>query len=103
MEIEKLKEIFTWVSDEEWNKLFILLNSNGEKFGVQEIRFVTEMGIPLVSFWEKRNQEYIQAYKEKNIYSDMPYAYPFQMIKHKDLILCLEEYIIYIDDLKKLN
>ncbi len=98
-EIIKLRKILFElfeISEEKWEQLLILLDSDGENFGGQEIRFVTEIGIPLVSSWEKRNQAYIQAYNKRGVWSDMPQ--PFKIIEHEDLILCIKEWIILLEN-----
>ena len=52
-EIIKLRKILfelSEISEEKWEQLLILLDSDGENFGTKEIRFVTEIGIPLIKF-----------------------------------------------------
>jgi len=85
-EIIKLRKILfelSEISEEEWEQLLILLDSDGENFGTKEIRFVTEIGIPLINSLEERNQAFAQ---------------PFKIIEHEDLILCVKEWIIYLEN-----
>ena len=80
-EIIKLRKILFElfeISEEKWEQLLILLDSDGENFGTKEIRFVTEIGIPLINSLEERNQAFAQ---------------PFKIIEHKDLILCVKELV----------
>ena len=85
-EIIKLRKILfelSEISEEKWEQLLILLDSDGENFGTKEIRFVTEIGIPLISSLEERNQSFAQ---------------PFKIIEHEDLILCVKEWIILLEN-----
>ena len=77
-----LFELFE-ISEEKWKQLLILLDSDGEEFGTQEIRFVTGIGIPLINSLEERNQAFAQ---------------PFKIIEHEDLILCIKEWIIHFEN-----
>lgn len=72
------------ISEEKWEQLLILLDSDGENFGTKEIRFVTEIGIPLINSVEERNQD--------------DFAQPFKIIEHEDLILCVKEWIILLEN-----
>ena len=85
-EIIKLRKILfelSEISEEKWEQLLILLDSDGENFGTKEIRFVTEIGIPLINSLEERNQAFTQ---------------PFKIIEHEDLILCVKEWIIHLEN-----
>lgn len=95
LELKKLRKVLSInKNSERYKQLLMILDDNGKNWGATEYRICCELGIPLMSYWKRKNpilSEYMRDYPSRLNYIMPSYIY---------LIPCIREYIQRIEYLK---